>query len=600
MSLNGMLIFKETNKIIVESLSKEKTISIGRASNDDILLNSRGISRCHATIYFSDNSFWLIDGDLKGHTSTNGILVNGKKIAVHRLQQYDQIILGQSTYAFFLENSGTLEGMKLFENSALFKDFLLKLALFLDNQTDRPVLASRQMPTKDIVIRGTAIAQLRNPKLDDLTQLMSRSAFLERVNKSIEFKKNISNNHQFAILFIDLDRFKLINDSLGHLVGDKFLIEISERLKHCLRPNDTIARLGGDEFAILLDNLNTSNEAVSIAKRLQEYLAQPLQIDNNELFPSLSIGIALSYLGYNTVEEIMRDADTAMYHAKGRGRSRFVVFDQEMHEKTADLLRLHNDLQRAVEREEFKVYYQPIVSIQDGTLIGFEALIRWHHQHRGYISPEVFIPIAEETNLIYQIGQWVLQEACRQLSLWKQNPAIKLPLSMNVNLSAKQLHDARLIEKIKDLLNSYHLAPGELKLELTEGMVMENSHHSIKVFSQLKELGVQIAIDDFGTGYSSLSYLNQFPIDALKIDRSFTLTIDDSDENTSMNIIHSIITLAHSLGVKVVAEGIENLNHLKYLDKLKCDYGQGYLFSKPLNAHDATYFAENGIWVPVP
>jgi EAL domain-containing protein (putative c-di-GMP-specific phosphodiesterase class I) len=356
-----------------------------------------------------------------------------------------------------------------------------------------------------------------------------------------------------------------------------------------------VARLGGDEFAILLDDLHSPSEAIEIAKRLQQSISKPLKIAPHELYPSVSVGIALSSLDYQTVEEIIRDADTAMYHAKNTGRARFVVFDTEMHKKAIDLLRLDSDLRRAVDQQQLELYYQPIVSLQKKVLVGFEALLRWNHPENGLISPDVFIPMAEETNLIYQIGQWVLSEACQQLSQWKANSAIRMPLSMHVNISSKQLTETRLIDRLIATVRAYNIAPSELKLEVTESNLMENTHHSLKLLNQLNQFGFKLGIDDFGTGYSSLSYLNKFPVDTLKVDRSFVSQIDKSENNTSISITNSIITLAHSLGVKVVAEGIEGLYHLAWLQQQKCDYGQGFLFSKPLPAAEATRLAEKGL-----
>jgi diguanylate cyclase (GGDEF)-like protein len=589
MMSTSILVFKNAEKVIVEILTKE-TLSVGRSTTDDVFIDAQGVSRCHATIRLSDDVFWIIDGDLNGRISTNGLFVNGKRISIHKLSQYDVVTFCKGSYALFLTCPGGLEITTLFKNS------VKKLISFVDSQNEQALFFTDDLVNSfDGIKHKTVSASQRDVRLDELTQLPNRNTFFARVNRSLEFKEKISKDYQFAILFIDIDRFKLINDSLGHAVGDQFLIKIAERLSDCLRETDMVARLGGDEFAILLDNLKDPKEAITTAKRLQEHLTKALQLEELEIYPSLSIGIALSRLEYQTVEEIIRDADTAMYHAKDGGRSRFVVFDQEMHQKAAKLLKLHGDLRRSAENQEFQLYFQPIVSLAEKELVGFEALIRWNHSEHGFISPDVFIPIAEETNLIYQIGQWVLEEACRQLSLWKQNPAIKGPLFMNVNLSSKQLSDHRLVEKIKATLSKYAIFPGELKLEVTESIVMENSEYSIAVFNQLKELGVQVAIDDFGTGYSSLSYLNRFPIDTLKVDRSFISKIDDSDANTSIKITHSIISLAHSLGVKVVAEGIERLYHLAYLTQLKCDYGQGYLFSKPLEAKDATCLAEKGL-----
>jgi diguanylate cyclase (GGDEF)-like protein len=581
------LILKENGSIDTRVLAKKKH-SIGRSPANDIQLVSRGISRYHATIYFSEESFWIIDGDFKGHVSTNGIFVNGIKVTVHRLKQHDVIAFQKGVYGLFLPAA---------ENSSdphTFGDYLQRLINFVASQQPDEIITNRAGDSEP-VSQGTVIRKIKNPYLDDLTELPNRSSFLNRLQKSIEFKAKISKDYNFAVLFIDLDRFKVINDSLGHLAGDKFLIGIAERLQHCLRQNDMVGRLGGDEFAILLHELNSAEEAITIAKRLQQILSAPLDIEGNELYPSVSIGIALSFLGYQTVEDIMRDADTAMYQAKNTGRSRFVVFDEVMHSKASELFRLETDLRKAIENQELYLQYQPIVSLSAQAIVGFEALVRWHHPEKGTISPDVFIPIAEETNLIHSLGTWVLDEACSQLSQWKQNSSISPSLFMHVNVSSKQLSDANLADRLLKLTRKYELEPEEIKLEVTETILMENFEGSIDLLQELNQAGFQLAIDDFGTGYSSLSYLSKFPIDALKIDKSFVAEIDTSAQNTSMNVTNSVIGLAHSIGVKVIAEGIESAYHLVWLQHLKCDYGQGFLFAKPLMPSEATQLAEQGL-----
>ncbi len=591
MNSNGILIIREKGKTCFELL-EEKLYKIGRASSDEIFLSSKGISRTHASIYFSDEKFWLVDGSLKGKTSTNGLFVNDEKISVHQLKSYDVITFHENIQAIFVQCGDEIQ-----LNGSLEK-FLTKTFDFLN------VKQEEQKKNASNIEEGMGQAQsaLRLPQIDDLTGLPNRPAFVSRVQKSLAVKNTLLEDHQFVIFFIDVDRFKMINDSLGHLAGDQFLIQLAERFKACIRPYDMAARLSGDEFAILLDNLESLDEAIIVAKRLQNNISKPLFLGNQEVYPSISIGIASSQLQYQTVEEILRDADTAMYHAKRAGRSRFIVFDESMHQKAKELLQLDGDLRHAIEHQQLQLYYQPIISLGLRHLVGFEALIRWNHPERGLIDSDIFIPIAEETNLIYQIGMWTIQEACRQLANWKQIPAIQIPLSVNVNLSARQLSDTNLVRCVKDLIEKYKIADDELKLEITESIAMENSQQTIKVFNQLRQIGIPLVIDDFGTGYSSLSYLNRFPIDTLKIDRSFVSRVNPNTENTSVSIIHSIIGLAHSLGVKVVAEGIEKEEHMDYLRQARCDYGQGYLFAQPLTAENATAWAERGLdwrWVPI-
>ncbi|MEM9003688.1 MAG: EAL domain-containing protein [Cyanobacteria bacterium P01_F01_bin.86] len=585
----GIILFKDRANIIVEVLT-QKIYTIGRFSSNDIFLTSRGVSRSHASIYFLDNRFWIIDGNLKGETSTNGLLVNGQKISIHKLSQYDIVTFCKNVYAIFIEYPSDLESVDEFENT------IRNIALFFVGKN-----AKGDSFSKDKLDIKTLTSRSQSSQLDDLTGLPNRSAFLARISKSLEFKNKISADHQFSILFIDVDRFKIINDSLGHLAGDQFLIHLAGKLQACLRPDDMVARLGGDEFAILVDGINHINEVICVAERLQKEIAMPIQLEKQEVYPSISIGIASSQLQYQTVEEILRDADLAMYNAKKTGKSRFVVFDEEMHQKASELLKLESDLRRAIENQQLQLHYQPIISLQGRTLIGFEALIRWFHPEKGIISPEMFIPLAEETNFIYELGLWTIQEACRQVSIWKNSPSITTAFTMHVNLSSKQLSDTRLLGDIQKILEQCEIKSGELKLEITESLAMEDSQQTIKIANQLKEIGVSLVIDDFGTGYSSLSYLNKFPIDIIKVDRSFVSSIDVTNENTSLNITQSIIGLAHSLGVKVVAEGIEEISQLTYLQQIYCDYGQGYLFSNPVESTEAVQWLKKDLdwrWQP--
>lgn len=425
---------------------------------------------------------------------------------------------------------------------------------------------------------------------DSLTDLPNRALFADYVKLAMERSKRQS-DYLFAVLFLDLDRFKYINDSLGHGYGDQLLIEISQRLQSCLRQVDTVARFGGDEFAILLDGLNDGSDAVRVAEKIQDELSRSFELGGHEAFTSASIGIALSSTGYQESDEILRDADTAMYRAKDAGKACYEVFDREMHSRAVIRMRLESDLRRALEREEFCVYYQPILGLATGTLAGFEALVRWQHPERGLVPPAEFIPIAEETGLIVQLGEWVLDAACRQTREWHDlHPANKM-LTVNVNLSGKQLVQSGLVQQVKDILTSTGLPAQNLKLEITESVVMENAEMATTVLNQLRNLDLHLCIDDFGTGYSSLSYLHRFPVDTLKIDRSFVKRIEEKDENAE--IVRTIATLARNLGMDVVAEGVETEHQLTCLKTLACEYGQGYLFAKPLNSEDAAAFIVN-------
>ncbi|MBD2740274.1 EAL domain-containing protein [Coleofasciculus sp. FACHB-1120] len=410
---------------------------------------------------------------------------------------------------------------------------------------------------------------------DKLTGLANRALFMDRLGHLVELTKR-RQDYLFAVLFLDLDRFKVINDSLGHTIGDQLLVEIARKLQTCLRPGDTVARLGGDEFTILLEDIQDVSDATRVANQIQNELALPFNLNGQEVFTSASIGIAFNTTDYHQPEDLLRDADIAMYRAKALGRARHEVFDMTMHTRAVALLQLVTDLRQAVNRQEFLLHYQPIVSLSTGQITGFEALVRWQHPERGLISPAEFIPVAEETGLIVPIGWWVLREACRQMRVWQTQQ-----LTISVNLSSKQFTQPHLAPAIHQILEETGLDPGCLRLEITESAVMENAESAIATLLELKKLGVQIYIDDFGTGYSSLSYLHRFPIDTLKIDRSFVGRMSSDSEN--WEIVRTIITLAHNLGLDVIAEGVETAEQLAQLRTLQCEYGQGYFFSRPLD-----------------
>ncbi len=355
---------------------------------------------------------------------------------------------------------------------------------------------------------------------DALTGLPNRTKFNELLSEAIKNSQRLSSS-RFAVLFLDLDRFKVINDSLGHFLGDKLLKTVSERLKKHVRPHDVVARFGGDEFTVLLNNIKEPRNVIEISERLQREISVPFKIDGHEIFTSVSIGITFFDSRYERSEDILRDADTAMYQAKVDGKARCKVFEPQMHATNLNLLQIENDLRRAIERNEFKVYYQPIVNFETNRVSEFEALIRWEHPEQGLISPLDFIPLAEETGLIVPIGKWVLEESCRQIVQWQEkSPA---PLSISVNLSAKQLMHSDIAGQIKEIIEETGINPRRLKLEITESAVMENAEVALQILSELCALGVRISSDDFGTGYSSLSYLHRFPFDRLKIDRSFII-----------------------------------------------------------------------------
>jgi diguanylate cyclase (GGDEF)-like protein len=386
----------------------------------------------------------------------------------------------------------------------------------------------------------------------------------------------------FAALFLDFDRFKVINDSLGHHLGDRLLVEVARRLRNCVRNIDTVARLGGDEFTVLLEDISHPQDTDVVVGRIQEAMARPFDLGGHEVYTSASIGVALNTSGYASADDVLRDADTAMYKAKQSGKARHVVFDPGMHSTAVELLSLETDLRKSIELGELLLNYQPIFSLAGRGLVGFEALVRWRHPHRGMVPPAEFIPLAEETGLILRIGEWVLGEACRQLKEWRDGWDAAHGLYVSVNLSGRQFTQTDLVDQVLRAASLAGLPLRCLKLEVTESLLMENIDTAAVKLEQLRRLGVEISIDDFGTGYSSLSYLHRLPIDTLKVDRSFVTRMSGEDENTE--IVRTVIMLAKSLKMKVVAEGVETAGQEALLRSLGCDAGQGYLFSKPLAA----------------
>jgi diguanylate cyclase (GGDEF)-like protein/PAS domain S-box-containing protein len=450
---------------------------------------------------------------------------------------------------------------------------------------------------RDITERKLAEDQLLYDAFhDNLTGLANRALFINHLQMAIERYKR--NQQLFAVLFLDFDRFKVINDSLGHPEGDNLLQQVTPRLKSCLRTGDLIARLGGDEFAILLGELNTESDALRIAERIQDELRAPFKLGGRDIFISASIGITFSAEDDLQAEGMLRDADTAMYHAKGRGKAQYQVFNQKMHQQAISRLQMETDLHRALERREFVLHYQPIINLQTENLEGFEALVRWNRPDLGFVPPGEFIPVAEETGLILSLGRWILNESCRQLCEWKICNPLANPLTVSVNLSSKQFFQDDLVEQVAEALALANLEPDCLKLEITESYLLENTEKLIVKMNRLKELGVHLSLDDFGTGYSSLSYLHRLPLSYLKVDRSFVTNMEESRENSE--IVNTIIKLAKNLKIKVVAEGIETAGQLEKLKLLNCEYGQGYYFSKPLNPIAANDFIDKAIRVSLP
>ena len=416
---------------------------------------------------------------------------------------------------------------------------------------------------------------------DRLTALPNRARFADRLAHTAALARRRA-EHLFAVLLIDLDRFKLVNDSMGHLAGDQLLVSVARRLLRSVRPGDTVTRLGGDEFAILLDEISDVSDATRVADRIEHELEAPFSIGASEVFTTASIGIALSASGWDSPEDLVRNADLALYRAKGRGKARYEVFDQALHAMTVSRLHLETDMRRAAERDEFRVLYQPIVNLASGRITAFEALSRWAHPSRGTVEPGEFIPVAEEMGLILAIDRWVLARACMQLRTWKERFA-QDDLSVSVNLSGRHFSHLGLADDIARAVTTAGIRPRDVKLEITESVLVERGEAATAIMSELRRLGIRLHVDDFGTGYSSLGRLHQLAVDALKIDRSFMRA-----GNTNEEIVRAVVNMAHSLHLSVVAEGVETERQLGFLREVGCDFAQGFLFSPPIDAVDVT------------
>ena len=419
---------------------------------------------------------------------------------------------------------------------------------------------------------------------DTLTSIPNRTLLLDRIRQSLVRRKRYPKT-SFAIIFIDLDRFRLVNESLGHIHGDELLQLISARLKETIPIGDTVARLGGDEFSVLLQDIDSVRDVEVIAKDIQNLFSKPFFLGDKEVFASASMGIAHSDNNYKTPEEILRDSELAMYRAKREGKSQSIVFQPQFRQSSLSPIDLDTDLRRALDRDEMELHYQPIISMRDRTISGFEALLRWSHRSRGVISPNEFIPLAEETGLIYDLGQWVLGKACKQIAAWNKSKKKEDQLEISINLSSRQFSDPNLVEGIVENIEKSGFDAEFLKIEITESALMQNAQRSVSMLNQLKDLNIKVCVDDFGTGYSSLSYLHTFPIDTLKIDRSF---VHDMSRNfRNMEIIRTIIMLAHNLKLDVIAEGVETGEQDAQLSALGCQFAQGFYFSRPINSSDA-------------
>ncbi len=437
----------------------------------------------------------------------------------------------------------------------------------------------------DITERRIAEEQLIHDAFhDSLTALSNRALLLDRLERQVARNKRLP-GYRYAVLFIDLDRFKNINDGMGHSAGDSILIEFSKRIRRQVRPMDTVARLGGDEFVVLLEDIRDESDAIRVAKRIQNALVPPFAVEGNKIHITASIGISIGTPHYQQAGEILRDADTAMYRAKALGRGRHVLFDEEMHKRAVKILELEIDLREAVERQDFVLYYQPIISLETSRITAFEALLRWKHPQKGLIPPMDFIPLAEDTGLIVPLGDWVLGQACRQIHEWHEMTNYDPPVTLNINVSSKQLADKAMANRFIQIVKQSGLPPEYLRLEITESVIMEDPAAATNILSQLSEHNIRAQIDDFGTGYSSLSYLQNFPLEALKIDRTFMMDLETVTDR--QEFVRIILALAQIMKLSVTAEGVETAGQLDILRKLGCSKIQGYFFSKPLDSVEA-------------
>ena len=453
---------------------------------------------------------------------------------------------------------------------------LLEIGLILEDFTDRKTLEDK--------LAHQAFH-------DTLTGLPNRALFVDRLGHALSIARQnavrdgASDEGKVALLFLDLDNFKHVNDSLGHDAGDMLLVEVARRMKACLRPGDTVARFGGDEFAALLEVNEGADGAIGLAERIAQTLRVPIMMEGHEMIVKTSVGIVLNKPGEEGGEDLLRRADIAMYRSKSGGKDRYEVFSEEMNGYELRRLKLEEDLRKAIKYREFRIHYQPQVLLETGEIVGFEALVRWEHPERGLLAPSEFISLAEETGMIIPLGRWVLTEACRQARIFREKLVSDPPLKMSVNLSARQFRHPELVKEVTTALYENGLDPSELSLEITESVIMQEQTSAKVILVELKDLGLTLVMDDFGNGFSSISYLKKFPVDVLKIDRSMVEGVNESSEDAA--IVSATISLAHALGLTVVAEGIETTEELEELHSLGCNFGQGYYWQKPCLAEQA-------------
>ncbi|GBO55779.1 diguanylate cyclase/phosphodiesterasewith PAS/PAC sensor [Pseudanabaena sp. lw0831] len=561
---------------------------------------------CYASKNNVDHSESVIGLSCGFYEHYHDDLVQGKQISIHPIgdslpEGLRQLGEKYSIYSLLITSlvyqQTYLGGISLYQcdRERIWSEDELSLVKAIADQCAIAIHQSDlyQNAQSQLMERKKMEAQLRHDAFHDaLTGLPNRALFSDRLSHALQLSQRRSHlnagnlSEKFAVLFLDLDRFKVINDSLGHLAGDQLLKVVADRLTACLRGGDTVARLGGDEFVMLIEEIQDVNDVIDVVQRIQGALKVPILIDGNEIFVTASIGIAFNSADHNNPEQLLRDADLAMYRAKDLGRERYETFNPDMHTEALRKLRLESELRRAIDRQELRVHYQPIVCLKTRQILGFEALVRWQHPEQGLVSPAEFIPIAEDIGLIGAIDFWVLQEACSQLRAWQDQFPMAKALTMNVNLSGRQFAKPDLTSQIEKVLSRTNLNHASLKIEVTESILIEKTSLSTKILSELQEQNIQICIDDFGTGYSSLSYLHRFPIHTLKIDQSFVSRIDSNSKDGE--IVKAIIILGINLGLNVVAEGVETAEQLCFLEANNCHAGQGYYLFKPLEADTIT------------
>ena len=589
----------EDSKATLETLGREVTLALESVAFNEEAHRRQSEARFRALIQNSSDVVAIVGADgvshyvspvverVLGYKPENGLSRNVFQPPVMHPDDVDRV---RDTFARITGSPGAEATVDFRMRHA--EGRWVQVEATAKNLLADPSIGGIVVNYRDITERKTLEERLRHQAFHDpLTELPNRALFMNRLGHALSRMKR--SNRATALLFLDLDNFKLVNDSLGHEVGDKLLILVAERLRGCLRAEDTAARFGGDEFTVLLEEVTCVTEAVRVADKITRSLLAPFVLESREVFVTTSIGIVLGTSGRERPTDLLRNADVALYRAKANGKATYEVFDAVMNVEALERLDLEADLRRAIERREFAVHYQPQLELQTGSLVGWEALVRWMHPDRGPVPPGAFLSVAEETGLIFQIGSQVLEVACRQAQAWQEQYP-NVPMKMSVNISAKQLQRPNeLVREVVRVLEETQLAPNKLVLELTESMLMGDAEHTVDLLDKLKGLEVGIAVDDFGTGYSNLAYLKRFPVNFLKVDKTFVDGLEDNPKDTAM--VKAIIDLANAMGMQAVAEGIETTGQARVLRALECELGQGYYFSKPLSAEEASTLLSNSL-----